>query len=528
MPAPPAPAATQSRQPTLHRLSALQSIISNLTQATDLDAIFQAVSQGLVQYLGYSSILITRKIEDSHEIIYSQGVATELFKDLRKEIQALNLNQHSMVLDSNKLGKNILALTNTYAAVATPITFSRNVYGYIIALSNTEQFALEKGDIELLGTIAYTTATSINGIEFTKKIHQEHDKTQSIIESLIDGLLFFDDQQRLTMMNPRASEICDTPIEKILGLTPDTIPSFQKNLLKIMQSLPPFKKSDAEPIKGIEVVLDQPYSQTLQVSLTATRGQSGKNNVPTGYLIVLHDITKEKMVDQMKSEFVSVASHQLRTPLAAIKWTLEMFRNGDLGELTNEQKEFIEKSFVSNERMITLVDDLLNISRIEEGILKHSFTNVVASDYLGTLLFENRAAAAHKSLSLEYYDEVPKGTRIIIDPEKFRMAVQNLLDNAFKYTPAGGKVVIKASTDPNQLFLQISDTGVGIPDDQKEKIFSKFFRAANVVKLQTEGSGLGLFIVKSIIERHHGTISYISEEGHGTTFTLTLPLPKQP
>ena len=107
------------------------------------------------------------------------------------------------------------------------------------------------------------------------------------------------------------------------------------------------------------------------------------------------------------------------------------------------------------------------------------------------------------------------------------MAIQNVLDNAFKYTPAGGKVIIKASTDPNQIFLQISDTGVGIPDDQKDKIFSKFFRAANVVKLQTEGSGLGLFIVKSIIERHHGTVSYISEEGHGTTFTITIPLPKQ-
>ena len=128
---------------------------------------------------------------------------------------------------------------------------------------------------------------------------------------------------------------------------------------------------------------------------------------------------------------------------------------------------------------------------------------------------------------LEYYDEIPKGTRILIDPEKLRMAIQNVLDNAFKYTPAGGKVIIKASTDPNQIFLQISDTGVGIPDDQKDKIFSKFFRAANVVKLQTEGSGLGLFIVKSIIERHHGTVSYISEEGHGTTFTITIPLPKQ-
>lgn len=104
------------------------------------------------------------------------------------------------------------------------------------------------------------------------------------------------------------------------------------------------------------------------------------------------------------------------------------------------------------------------------------------------------------------------------------MAIQNILDNAFKYTPAGGRVIVRAELKQDALEIKLSDTGVGIPDANKDKIFSKFFRASNVVKMQTEGSGLGLFIVKSIVERHHGSVEFYSEEGHGTTFTITIPL----
>lgn len=234
-------------------------------------------------------------------------------------------------------------------------------------------------------------------------------------------------------------------------------------------------------------------------------------------------IKRAKELDRAKSEFISIVAHQLRTPLSAIKWTLKMMIDGDVGGITLEQKEFLDRGYVTNERMISLVNDLLNVSRIEEGRFGYEFKTVSIDDAVDNLFKVARPLIAEKRINF-IVNRPPSGLKMInVDEEKFTLALENILNNAIKYTPPQGKITFSLEDKGNVLVITVSDTGVGIPKDQLPKLFTKFFRGSNAIRLQTDGSGLGLFIAKNVIEKHQGTISIQSEEEHGTTVKITLP-----
>ncbi|MBU0598246.1 HAMP domain-containing histidine kinase [Patescibacteria group bacterium] len=231
-----------------------------------------------------------------------------------------------------------------------------------------------------------------------------------------------------------------------------------------------------------------------------------------------------KEVDQMKTEFISVASHQMRTPLSATKWVIRMLLDGDLGTLNPQQREMLNKGYQTNERMIMLINDLLNVSRIEEGRFQYRFVHMSLEEIIESVVQEMYNVIKKKGIKFEYKKPKAPVQKVNIDPQKIRLAIQNLFDNALKYTPSGGRVVISLKQDKDQLIFSITDSGVGIPTQQQGRIFSKFFRADNVIRMQTDGSGLGLFIVKSIMDNHKGNTWFESIEGKGTTFYFTLPI----
>lgn len=232
-------------------------------------------------------------------------------------------------------------------------------------------------------------------------------------------------------------------------------------------------------------------------------------------------------IDNIKSGFNSVVAHQLRTPLSGVKWVIKLLLDGDVGPLTEQQKEMLRRGFETNEKMIQLVNDLLNVSRIENGKFGYVFEE---NDFLGMI----ESVVANLSLSSRQHgvevlvrNNTPVSQFFYFDLAKLSIAVQNIIDNAIKYTQPGGKVVVTIDKAGNYLEIKIADTGVGIPATDLPKIFSKFFRATNVVHLQTDGSGLGLFIVKNIILKHGGDISIDSEINKGTTVRIKLPLLKE-
>lgn len=235
---------------------------------------------------------------------------------------------------------------------------------------------------------------------------------------------------------------------------------------------------------------------------------------------------REKSLAMEKSEFISIAAHQLRTPLSAIKWTLKMMIDGDVGDVNLDQKEFLKRGYETNERMISLVNDLLNVSRIEQGKFSYNFEDISIQEIIKNVIGNVQHLAREKKLNLVFDEKSVRSAKlrkIKADTEKLSIAIENIIENAIKYTPPKGKIIITLENKGDSVLLKVKDTGVGIPRDQQKNLFGKFFRGSNVIRLQTDGSGLGLFITKNIIERHDGDISVESEEGKGACVIIELP-----
>ncbi|MBI4714260.1 PAS domain S-box protein [Candidatus Uhrbacteria bacterium] len=242
------------------------------------------------------------------------------------------------------------------------------------------------------------------------------------------------------------------------------------------------------------------------------------------YVVGMHEnITQAAEVDKAKSEFVSLASHQLKTPLSGIKWFSELLVDKASGTLTKEQKQLAKEIIDANQRMIALVNALLNVSRIEMGTFKvePKRTNLAKLVDKCLVLLDPKIKK-HKIFLKKNYSITQK--YIFTDPELIFIILQNLLTNAIQYTPCGGSVKIGLVSRLNDLLLTVSDTGIGIPLNAQDKIFSKLFRADNARTISPYGNGLGLYIVKSILDFTGGKIWFTSKVGKGTTFHVSLPL----
>lgn len=251
------------------------------------------------------------------------------------------------------------------------------------------------------------------------------------------------------------------------------------------------------------------------------------------------ELNIQKEVDRMKTEFVSVASHQLRTPLTGINWYIEMLLSGDVGEITGRQREYLEEVYEGGQRMVKLVNELLNVSRLETGRLKIEPTLVQIEDFIQKIIDEIRPLTLAKKCGCLLQTPKIKLPKIMVDQELLRQVIHNLLTNAAKYSPPEKcdiltRVEIKNGAIPefyNQaplegefVLISVVDKGIGIPENVQSRIFNKFFRADNAIRLATDGSGLGLYIAKMIIEASGGRIWFKSQSDVGSTFYVALPI----
>lgn len=231
--------------------------------------------------------------------------------------------------------------------------------------------------------------------------------------------------------------------------------------------------------------------------------------------------TQAKNEEKNKIEPVSLAAHQLRTPLSAVRFSLKMLLGGSMGKISGEQKEVLEKTYKKVEEMISLVNDLLGRDRIY-GSLEKTPTDM--EEIVSSVINSCAEEMEMKKIAFECEKPAEKIPKIMADGKKIKLVVQNLFDNAIKYTPAGGKIVSSLKTDGKEVVFRIRDSGIGIPEDQKKRLFNKFFQAANAAGADTGGFGLGLFIAKNIINAHNGKIWFDSKENAGSTFYFSLPV----
>lgn len=230
---------------------------------------------------------------------------------------------------------------------------------------------------------------------------------------------------------------------------------------------------------------------------------------------------KLKALDETKDEFISMASHQLRTPLTSVKGYLSMVMEGDAGKITAAQRKLLDQAFVSSQRMVYLIADLLNVSRLRTGkfVIESKPTNL--SELVEGEISQLKETAAGRNLELSY-EKPDKFPELMLDENKIRQVVMNFVDNAIYYTPSGGHINVKVSETPEAVEVKVTDDGLGVPKAEQHHLFNKFYRAGNAKKARPDGTGLGLFMAKKVIIAQGGSIVFNSTEGKGSTFGFTF------
>jgi len=390
--------------------------------------------------------------------------------------------------------------------------------------AQTKEINKQKEDLEIRQKAILNI---LEDVEWEKKnVSMERDKIDAILHSIGDGVFVVDEEKRITMINKVTEKISGFSGSELRG-------EIYNQKLKFV-----FEKDNQENSEFIDQAIktgkiQEMANHTMLVRKDGTQVAVADSAAPLknkkgeviGCVVVFRDVTKEREVDRMKTEFVSLASHQLRTPLTSIKWYAELLLTDEAkNKLEGEKKDFVQEIHNGNERMINLVNDLLNVSRIETGnkfVIEKKDTDIV--EIITQAIQEQEVLAKQKNIQI-VCENKPQGTVIIsADGEKIKQVFQNFISNAVKYSSEGSVITIGCSEDKDTHIFSVKDQGVGIPKDQQDRIFEKFFRASNVLLTEAEGTGLGLYIAKSIIEGHGGKIWFESEEKKGTTFYISLP-----
>ena len=360
-----------------------------------------------------------------------------------------------------------------------------------------------------------------------QQLSQERVQYDVIFESIGDGMAVMDIDENVTMVNRQAELLLDYKKADVLGKKwSSVVPLVDGEGNKI----PVSRRPSLIALQHRTRVTTTAYQYTrsdgsfFPVHITASPVIVGEKL--TGAVVIFQDITKQKEIDKAKTEFVSLASHQLRTPLSAIAWHTELLKKKIKDRLNPEELKYLDEIYQSNRHMINLVNALLNVSRIELGKLGINPQLIDLTTIVKSLLEELTPQIQEKHLTVKenYQQPLPK---INVDEGLMRIILQNLLSNAIKYSYHNAIVEVKIQPDQKEkgesIIISVSDEGIGIPAEQKQQIFNKLFRADNAVNEAPDGNGLGLYITKAIVEESGGSIWFESEEKRGTTFYVRFP-----
>ena len=435
---------------------------------------------------------------------------------------------------ANRTWQISIAATNNFAAISTSLPRSIFMSGQIFSILLIVIFwILTRSRREALNLVDAVT----QDLQAERNIAVASDqKSKAILSSIGDGVFVIDMMGRITIFNAVAAQISGYTEEEALGKHYSEVLRFQfektgkPNTGFITKALSGHISTMAN-----HTMIIRKDGKYISVADSAAPIRDTAERV-VGAIIIFRDVTKEYELEKAKSEFVSLTSHQLRTPLSAINWYSEMLTNGDGGKLSEIQSAYVKEIFEGSNRMNDLVNALLDASRLEIDKLTSQPEPTELSKLIAILSRELEVPINRKQQTLQTH--IHKLPPVDADPRQLRLILQNLMSNAVKYTPNGGKIVATlrpattedlkhaglAGRQTPHWYFSINDTGYGIPKDDQPKIFDKLFRAENARALNVEGTGLGLFIVKQVVEKMGGHAWFESIETVGTTFYVVAPM----
>ncbi len=360
----------------------------------------------------------------------------------------------------------------------------------------------------------------------TEDLREASAKDRTILDTIEHGILLFDAHGKVTGLNPAAAHLIGAKKEHILGTSADKalpLHARRKELAAahhpVLRSIATKQRFMSRPDAHLSIVR---RDETLLPILLVVSPIVEQRRCHGG-IAVFQDITEERQVDYMKSEFISLASHQLRTPLSALLWYIELLDSAEGTRMTAEQRSYIREMTTAAKRMSSLVDALLQVSRLEGGGIRPVHSPMDLGAFLGEIADEERTLAKEFKVSVALHVPV-RPVKVRTDPTLLAIVLQNLLSNAVKYSRKGGHVSITLRKRNRDVEIAVSDDGIGIPQKEQQHLFQKLFRAKNVHTVDATGSGLGLYISKMVMGTLGGSIRLQSKENKGTEVTIRLPI----
>jgi signal transduction histidine kinase len=456
-------------------------------------------------------------------VVHVQVPRDEIYAPLRQDLRR--------VASIAALGFVLAVLVGVVLArrLTEPILSLRNRMRRIAAPHMGEMQVEDGGDeiIDLDLTFGAMAGALREAMTLLRTRAAEAERQRAMATAVLDGVeeavLFFDTDLRLVLANSR--------LRLVMGLDPTQVVG--RRLSELRREL---RSTLADPHAFLRWIHDggasrddvdsaafntcaTPPSELAAYSAPVRDGAGGF----IGRIYVFRDVTREREVDRMKTEFVSLVSHELRTPLTSIKGYVDLLVEGEAGAITPEQSDFLQVVRTNADRLVGLINDLLDISRIEAGKieLQRAPVDLVALLQSVALAFRPQVEARRQELTLDLPPDLP---RVWGDVGRITQIANNLVSNAHKYTLENGRITVSAAVAGDTVRVSISDTGVGLTPEQQARLFERFFRADNRVTRSVAGTGLGLSITRALVQMHGGDISVASEAGRGSTFAFTLPL----
>ncbi len=428
---------------------------------------------------------------------------------------------------------------DTRSLIVAPLVANGAFMG-LLAVASSQPGLFKPVRIRLFRSVLSQMATAIGNAEVYRLITQqaqemgqllrrqqeESSKHQAILTSIGDGVVVNDTQGKVILVNPAAERILDTCAKDLLNqdfkaFLSDFDKKGSREVKRAMKTL--LGAQDSEIRKAYRMILRM-NEMVFQANLSPVLTQRGSF---LGVVTILRDITKEVEADRAKSEFVSNVSHELRTPMTAIKGYGDLLHAGAVGPLNDEQKRFLQIIKNNADRLTALINDLLDISRVDTGRVRFEPKMMQIGDVIADVVNALSIPAESKGQTLTY--EIVGGLpKVIGDKDRLNQVVTNLVGNAIRYTPKGGKIEVRAYPVECAVRVDVTDSGIGIAPDDLAHIFERFYRADHPLVQEAAGTGLGLSISRMFVEMHGGRVWVESELGKGSTFTFILPIPTSP
>ncbi len=382
--------------------------------------------------------------------------------------------------------------------------------------SQPQSVSLVLNGRDLLCTLAPYHDENACGVVITirdqSELARSRKRAEAILQSTADGLIVYSSAGKITFVNNTASLMLAVAVDDLLGSSKD---------LWSICGLEPLDTFD--PRRGgsqvREVTFEEPVHRVVDVRTDPVIDDHG---MYLGFVATLHDVTAEREIGQMKNEFVSTVSHELRTPLTSIKGYVDLILDEEAGEINEIQREFLSIVKENSDRLVELINDLLDISRIESGRIHLKVQPLQVAERIKGAVDTFRAVLEQngRSITVEVPNDLPRAAG---DPDRVGQVLINFISNAIKYSPEGGNVWVRSESDDDFVRISVTDEGIGIAEEDMAQLFTKFYRVDSKLTREIGGTGLGLSIVKSIIELLGGQVGCESEPGKGSTFWFTLP-----